>query len=160
MTNQLFRDKSLEKINSPEQLNAYIKVANPGIWLSLGAVAAILLGLVVWSCVASIDTVVHVGVEVNGETAICYVLDSDHVDPGMTVKINDLTYTLGEKKAVNKLEDGDPKESYILHTIGQGEDVWSIEYYLTGDGLEDGIYKGDVVTETIKPIRFLLNSRG
>ena len=36
--NSIFRKKSLERVQSPEQLNDYIKVANPGVWLVLIAV--------------------------------------------------------------------------------------------------------------------------
>ena len=33
MSDQIFRKKSLDRISSPEQLNDYIRVANPGIWM-------------------------------------------------------------------------------------------------------------------------------
>lgn len=36
MSDQIFRKKSLDRISSPEQLNDYIRVANPGIWMILG----------------------------------------------------------------------------------------------------------------------------
>ena len=35
MSDQIFRKKSLDRISSPEQLNDYIRVANPGIWMIL-----------------------------------------------------------------------------------------------------------------------------
>ena len=38
MSDQIFRKKSLDRISSPEQLNDYIRVANPGIWMILAAV--------------------------------------------------------------------------------------------------------------------------
>ena len=37
MQNQLFREKSLEKVSSPEQLNDYIRVSNPGVWIAVAA---------------------------------------------------------------------------------------------------------------------------
>ena len=39
MSDQIFRKKSLDRISSPEQLNDYIRVANPGIWMILAATA-------------------------------------------------------------------------------------------------------------------------
>ena len=33
---------------SPEKLNDYIKVSNPGVWLILGAVGAVLAGFIIW----------------------------------------------------------------------------------------------------------------
>ena len=50
-----FRKESLEKMNSPEQLNDYIKVANPAVWLIL-ALTAFLLGLfLLWAFYGKID---------------------------------------------------------------------------------------------------------
>ncbi len=33
MEDPIFRKKSLDKLSSPEQLNDYIKVTNPGVWI-------------------------------------------------------------------------------------------------------------------------------
>ena len=41
----IFRQKALDRINSPEQLTDYLRVTNPGIWLVLiAAVFGILVG--------------------------------------------------------------------------------------------------------------------
>ena len=40
----LFREKSLETVENPEQLNDYLKVTSPGVWIVLGAVIVILAG--------------------------------------------------------------------------------------------------------------------
>jgi hypothetical protein len=40
-----------ETLHSPEKLNDYIKVSNPGVWLVLGSIAALLVGVLVWSVV-------------------------------------------------------------------------------------------------------------
>ncbi|MCR5735988.1 MAG: hypothetical protein K6G22_15420 [Lachnospiraceae bacterium] len=50
----LFREKSLERISSPEQLDDYIKVVSPGIWLMLGAIILLLVGVIVWSALGTI----------------------------------------------------------------------------------------------------------
>ena len=38
MDNQIFRKESLDQISSPEQLNDYLRVTNPAVWLVLTAV--------------------------------------------------------------------------------------------------------------------------
>ena len=45
MENQIFREKSLEQISSPEQMNDYLQVTNPAVWLVLVAVILLLLTL-------------------------------------------------------------------------------------------------------------------
>ena len=48
MEQSLFRKKSLDRISSPEQLNDYLRVTNPTVWVVLGAVILLLLGVIVW----------------------------------------------------------------------------------------------------------------
>ena len=42
MDNQIFREKSIKRISSPEELNKYLRVTNPGIWAVLLAVIVLL----------------------------------------------------------------------------------------------------------------------
>lgn len=48
MSKELFRQKSMEQMKSPDDLKNYIKVANPGIWLLLLAIIVILVGASIW----------------------------------------------------------------------------------------------------------------
>lgn len=57
MANNLFREKSLNKVSTPEQLDDYIKVANPGVWVILFAIMSLLLGLCVWAVFGRVDKV-------------------------------------------------------------------------------------------------------
>ena len=43
----VFRKSSLENISTPEQLNIYLRVTNPGIWAVLAAVIILLAGIIV-----------------------------------------------------------------------------------------------------------------
>ena len=43
---KLFREKSLEAVESPESLNDYMRVTSPGVWLVLAAVIVVLIGAV------------------------------------------------------------------------------------------------------------------
>ena len=48
MDNKIYRETSVNRISSPEQLNDYLKVTKPGVWIVLLAVALLLAGLLVW----------------------------------------------------------------------------------------------------------------
>ena len=48
MKNDLFRKEAVEKITSPEDLNAYVKVLNPRIWLILAGIIIAIAGLAVF----------------------------------------------------------------------------------------------------------------
>ena len=71
MNEQLFRKKSIERVSSPEQLNEYIRVSNPGIWMVLAAIIVLLVGAIVWGGVGTLDTTLStVAIAENGEVTI------------------------------------------------------------------------------------------
>ena len=45
---ELFREKSLEKIASPEHIDEYIKVTTPSVWIVLIALIVLLAGILFW----------------------------------------------------------------------------------------------------------------
>ena len=52
---ELFRKKSMDKINSPEELNDYIRVTSPSVWLVLLAIVMILVGTLVWGALGTVE---------------------------------------------------------------------------------------------------------
>jgi len=56
MSQSLFREVSLEKLSSPEQLDELIKVTSPRAWLALIAIGCILLSAIIWGFFGSIPT--------------------------------------------------------------------------------------------------------
>ena len=57
MNNSIFRQKSIDKISSPEKLDDYIKVTKPSVWITLIAIVLLLAGAVVWSIFG--EVVIH-----------------------------------------------------------------------------------------------------
>ncbi|HAF25793.1 MAG TPA: hypothetical protein DCG85_00615 [Lachnospiraceae bacterium] len=51
----LFRKKAMDRVSSPEDLNEYIKVITPSVWLLLTAIIILLVGMVVWSIAGSVN---------------------------------------------------------------------------------------------------------
>ncbi len=45
----IFNQKSLAKISGPEELNAYIRVTTPSVWIVLAAIVLLVLGILGWS---------------------------------------------------------------------------------------------------------------
>ena len=44
----IFRQKSIDKVSSPEKLDDYIRVTKPSVWMTLAAVGVLLVGTIVW----------------------------------------------------------------------------------------------------------------
>ena len=49
----IFRQKSIARVSSPEELNDYIRVVTPSVWMVLIAAAVLLAGLIIWSVFGS-----------------------------------------------------------------------------------------------------------
>ena len=48
MNNSIFRQKSIDRVSSPEKLDDYIRVTTPSVWITLAAIAILLIGTIVW----------------------------------------------------------------------------------------------------------------
>ena len=48
MNNAIFRQKSIDKVSSPEKLDDYIRVTTPGVWITITAIVILLVGTIVW----------------------------------------------------------------------------------------------------------------
>ena len=55
MNQQLFREKSVKQVSSPEELNDYMKVTTPRVWIILVAIVLVLAGAISWSVFGSVS---------------------------------------------------------------------------------------------------------
>lgn len=157
MNEQLFRKKSIDRVSSPEQLNDYIRVSNPAIWMVLAAVVILLVGICVWGIVGNLDTTVTVAAVAENGTVTLYVKEADaaSVTEGMTVRINGEEYTVGTAGAQPFAVD-ESLSDYALHVGELSEGEWV--YAVTVNGvLPDGVYSAEIVIESVSPISFVLN---
>ena len=51
----IFRQKSIERVSGPEELNDYIRVTTPSVWIVLIAIVALLVGMLVWSIFGRVE---------------------------------------------------------------------------------------------------------
>lgn len=157
MSNHIFRKKSLEKVSSPEQLNDYIRASSPGVWTVLAAVTILLLGVCIWGAFGRVDTVVQaLAVCEDGKTR-CYVArqDYDSIAVGMPVRVNGQERTIA---SIARLPEkvSDDLNVYIQHAeVLQGAG-WVYALQLD-EGIDEGVYAAQIVTESIAPASFLWN---
>ncbi len=92
MGEPIFREKSLRRINSPEELEDYLHVTSLSVWLILAAVILLLAGMLIWSATFSIDSFATGTAQVeNGSMRILFddAKFAQSVKPGMTVKVGE-----------------------------------------------------------------------
>mgnify|MGYP003296517052 CR=1 FL=1 len=157
MNNNLFREKSIKKISSPEQINYYIKTSNPSIWIILSAVAILLIGVLTWAVFGELEiTVPTVTVCENGK-AYCYISENDmkKITDNSYARIEDSEYSLDN---ISKLPvpASDVISSYGLHIGNFESDEWVYTAELEST-IEDGIYRTDIILESVSPISLLMN---
>lgn len=152
-----FRKKSVEKIASPEQLTDYIRVTNPGVWLLLAAVVALLCGVCVWGVFGHMDTKLTVAVVSDNGASVCYVKEADiaSVKPGTEVLCGEMAYIIEQISAEPVAMDETVSE-YALHVGDLKTGEWA--YIATLDGtLADGVYPAEIITDSVSPMSFVFN---
>lgn len=157
MDRQLFRRKSLDKVSSPEQLNDYIQVSPPSVWMILAAIIVFLAGVCVWGMCSRLDTVLKVAGACDNGVFTCYVREADISDVQMGMEI-----TVGEEQGkvtgieTVPMEVTEDMDSYLLHLGGltKGEWVYAIEAQIPA---ENGIYEARMTVESTAPMSFIWN---
>lgn len=157
MEKKVFREKSVERVSSPEQLNDYIKVSNPGIWIVLAAVIALLIGFIVWGTLAKLETKLKVVAISSEGGVVCYVKEGDasSIAEGQTVRIGEDEFTVGGISALPVSVSADLGE-YALHVgeLKAGEWVYVVS---TNASLPEGVYTAQIVVDSVSPISFIFN---
>lgn len=154
----LFRQQSLQAMSAPgENLNAYLRVTTPGVWMILLAVILLLAGTCIWGALAHIHTEIPVSIISSNKEVICYVPQQaiEALQDKPVVKLG------GEEILVSKqagdaliIQSEKDKEVYGAGIQELGTVVVPVS---VSAELKDGSYEGSIVTEDIRPISFLLN---
>jgi len=168
MSNTIFRKASLDSISSPEQLNDYIKVSNPSIWIVLMAMFILLAVLVVWSITGSLPTSVHAKGVINGGKALGYVgiSEAGSIKAGQAVKVQAVNQNTTVNGHIDSLGAvplsgaeiaADLKSDYLAQALAPQGFAVKIEIALDSPDIPDKtLVNINVVTDTVRPIDFLV----
>lgn len=162
---KIFREKSLERISSPDRLNEYIKVSSPGVWFAMLAVTVFLIGAVVWAITGRVAVYVPAVANANDGITTLYVpcneLDKSVIDDAIDFETDSGRFVLkGNTASANPIEVTskllDEIDPIVVYTgqIRKGDRL----YILEGTSkLEDGVSTCKVVSEEHAPIDFIIN---
>ena len=153
----LFREKSLQRISSPEQLNSYIRVSTPSVWLLLTAIVILLAGVCIWGIFGHMDTTLPAAAVAVDGTVTAYVKASDvsQVAPGAKVSIGSAEGSVISVSA-EPIPVDDAFTDYMRHIGGLQTGEWVCA--LTLDiSCAEGVYTAQIVTDSVSPISFVLN---
>ncbi len=146
--NQLFRQKSIDRISSPEQLRDYMRVTSPRLWMILAAIVVLLVGFIVYASTTQMESTVTVRMTYSSPAYIYGEIPAGRLDVvkvDMPVRIGGYTGKVTNTSTDSRyrlditLDSGVRlEESYYLVTIGESADVepfadseeqFMVEYY-------------------------------
>ena len=151
--------KKIKKVDSPEQLNQYIRLSNPGVWIILIAIVVLLIGFCAWGYFGKIDTKIST-VAISGDySSYVYIKEADliKVKNGMIVEIvnNENKYEIVQiEKNPEKVTEELSEYARHLGNFQIGEWVYKCKL---NSRLREGTYGANVVVESIAPMIFVTN---
>ena len=154
---ELFRKKSLERISSPEQLNAYIRVSTPSVWVLLGAIIVLLVGVCVWGVFGRMDTTLPVTAVAGSGVVTAYVKEAD----AAKVTVDAVVSVNGQQGRVTSIGTepmrvDDTFTEYMRHVGGLQEGEWVYAVALDAN-VPDGVCTAQIVIDSVSPMSFVLN---
>jgi len=168
MSDTLFRKSSLDSLSSPEQLNDYIKVSNPGVWMILAALFILLAAVLFWGFTGGLPTSIHTRGVISGGNALCYINTdaAGAVKAGQGVKIQ----PAGRQETISGQVDtvGPVPMSVAEIAAGLHSDYLSqglatngfavkVVVSVNGSDIPEGtLLDLSIVTDAVRPIDFLL----
>lgn len=138
MEESLFREKSMKRISSPEQLNDYLRVTSPTVWVVMAAVILLLAGMLIWGSLATLDSYAEGTAQVqDGNMVVLFedVQQARSVEAGMSIAVGE---TESEISSVGFTESGIP-------------------FATASTTLADGNYPARVVYRQTQVLRLLFN---
>ncbi len=168
MSSTLFRKASLDSISSPDQLNDYIKVSNPSVWMILAALFILLAAVLAWSLIGSLPTSIPATGVVKGGDVLSY-LDTEkagQIKAGQTVKIsiaNQKETINGQIAAVEAVPRSaaeiaeDLQSDYLVQALAPKGFAVKITVSPDKPDIPEGtLLNLNIVIDAVRPIDFLL----
>lgn len=166
LASSIFNQKAAEKLRTPDDLDRYVKVTTPSIWLVLAASVALLAGLVAWGFFGAVTTNLATTAVVVDGRAVCFLSANEvsEVSVGDKATIDGDRFTVAEISAVPLSREEAAKilkSDYLTETLIEGDWAYQVTYDGSADGLMEGIpLSVSVEVDRVSPISLILRNWG
>lgn len=158
----IFNKRAAEKLRNPDDLDKFLRVTNPSVWVVLAACVAFLAGMLAWGVFGAVTTSVSATGVVVGDEAMCFLSaeDAAKVDVNDIASINGNQMTVAEVAKVPVSQDEAYEilgSDYLVHSLLKGD--WAYQVKFTGDidDLSQGVpLTVNITVEQIAPINLIL----
>ncbi len=161
MNDSIFSKKAMKKLRTPDDMEKYLRVTNPGMWGILGACAALLIGLLVWAFFGTVSTTVTAPCAYADGRMISLIAPDDFLwlDIGDEAYISGIAWKVSEygSAPISKIQAIEMLGSeYLANTLMKDE--WAYPVYFTSE-LEDEIpaealklSSAVIITRAMRPV--------
>ena len=164
--NPIFNRKATEKLRNPDDLERYIRVTSPSVWVVLGACVILLAGLLIWGLLGSVSTSVEATGAVVNNRAVCFLSAEEmaKVNVGDTANFGGTTMTVESISAVplsRNEADAALGSDYLAATLLKSD--WAYQVVYKGDVayVAHGVPQTVSITvERMAPITLILKNWG
>ena len=158
MENSLFRQKSIDRISSPEALHDYMRVTSPRLWMILTAVVLLLVGFIVYASTATMENTIPVKVQVESYHMTAEETGREALDGTVVYGLLPVDYIDTVKTGMTvRMPNGTGHISWITADEGNQEMQFAVEMDSLSAPQADGEFDGVLVLESTTPISFLWN---
>ncbi len=159
----VFRQESLDRVKSPEQLNNFIKISKPSVWVITVSILFLLIGVIVWSVFGSVDTTIALKAVVKEDNIFFYVPESiaSNLEIGFPVIVDDaqgeITEISDEPYKYDEVLIKLNNDEYLTYLLGVEYEKYLFEIKVDIANLDEIVVDADVVVDRINPISFVFN---
>ena len=164
-SSSIFNRKATEKLRSPDDLDKYVRVTNPGVWIVIVACIVLLAGLLAWGFFGTVSTdIATTGVSVD-KTPMCFLNAEEaskvHEGDAAVVDGRRMTVESMSKVPLSPEETKDIlKSDFLVSTLVK--DNWTYVVHFKGDevsGVGEGVPLSiTITTERVAPISLILKN--
>lgn len=177
----IFNKRAAEKLRNPDDLDKYVRITNPSVWVTLAACVAMLAGLLAWGIFGAVTTSVKttgavidttavaqanadIGIE-GTEAAVCFLSAEDvaKVSVGDTAEVGGVKMTVTFVSSVPNSPDEWDKtlgSQYLVKALFDGD--WAYPVVFDGDvsRLDKNVPVAiNITTDRVAPISLILKNR-
>ena len=160
----IFNQKAAKKLRSPDDLDNYVRVTNPSVWVVLGACAALLIGLLAWGIFGAVTTSVSAtGTSTKGGV-VCLLGAEDvaNVDVGDEASVGGVLCRVVEVADVPLSRDEARDllgSDYLVDSLIQENWAYRVDFDADPQSFAAGVpLNVNITVERVAPISLILGS--
>ena len=162
----IFNKKATEKLRNPDDLDKFVRVTNPSVWVILAACVILIAGLLAWGFLGAVTTSVSATGAVVDGAAVCFLSAEDiaQVEVGETANVGGERMTVADVTSV-PLSAGEAKEvlhgDYLVSALMEGDWAYLVTFEGDTSDLSENVpLTVHITTERVSPISLVLKNWG